>query len=112
MRREQLYLQDIVEASRSIEAFIEDVDEKGFQGNDLVRSAVLQKLTIIGEAAARISKDFLERHPEVEWASIIGFRNIAVHAYFAVDWNIVWTTATEDVPILKEQVSKILIEEF
>jgi len=112
MRREELYLQDIVEASRSIEAFIEDVDESDFQGDDLVRSAVLQKLTIIGEASARISKDFQGRHPDVDWASIIGFRNIAVHAYFAVDWNIVWTTATEDVPILKEQVSKILVEEF
>jgi uncharacterized protein with HEPN domain len=42
----------------------------------------------------------------------VGFRNIAVHAYFAVDWSIVWVTATQDAPQLRQQVSKILAAEF
>lgn len=42
---------------------------------------------------------------------MIGFRNFAVHAYFAVSWPIVWVTATEDVPMLAEQVTAILDEE-
>lgn len=40
------------------------------------------------------------------------FRNIAVHAYFAVDWDIVWATAREDVPVLKEQIESIIYIEF
>ena len=95
MRREALYLQDMVGASKSIENFLSDVDYPAFQASDLVRSAVLQKLTIIGEAVARISKDFQSRYPDVDWADIIGFRNIALHAYFAVDWEVVWITAIE-----------------
>lgn len=43
---------------------------------------------------------------------IIAFRNIAVHEYFAIRWDIVWITATEEVPILKKQIEKILREEF
>ena len=112
MRREELYLQDIVEATESIKKFLADIGYASFQESDLVRSAVLQKLTMIGEAAARISKEFQSRHPDVEWADIIAFRNIAVHAYFAVDWDIVWTTATEDVLVLEEQVGKIIQLEF
>ncbi len=71
-------------------------------------SAVLQKLSIIGEAAARVSKDLQNKHPEIEWADIVGFRNIAIHAYFAVDWSIVWTAATHDAPDLKRKITKIL----
>jgi uncharacterized protein with HEPN domain len=38
----------------------------------------------------------------------MAFRNIAVHAYFAVQWEIVWATATDDVPVLRRQVLEIL----
>jgi len=38
----------------------------------------------------------------------VAFRNFAVHEYFAVDWQIVWVTATEDVPLLREKVTALL----
>jgi uncharacterized protein with HEPN domain len=53
----------------------------------MMRSAVLQKLAIIGEAASRVSKDLRSRYDEVPWARIVAFRNILVHAYFGVDWD-------------------------
>ena len=112
MRREELYLTDMVEAAEAIEQFISGWDRDSFIDNDVVRSAVLQKLTIIGEAAARLPKKFRSRHPEVEWDDIIAFRNIAVHAYFAVAWPIVWVTANQEVPVLKNQIAKILATEF
>jgi uncharacterized protein with HEPN domain len=112
MRREELYLQDIVEAVDAIDQFIGDNDYDSFADNDLLRSAVLQKLTIIGEAAARLSDDFQKRHPEIEWADIVGFRNIAVHAYFTVQWSIVWVAATQDAPELRDKVAHILVTEF
>ena len=63
---------------------------------------------MIGEAAARLSQIFREAHPQVEWRDIIAFRNIAVHAYFAVQWDIVWATAADDVPVLRRQILEIL----
>lgn len=54
MRRERLYLLDIVEAADAIRSFLVGVSESAFLGNDLLRSAVLQKLSIIGEAASRL----------------------------------------------------------
>jgi len=112
MRREELYLSDIVEAADAIERFIEGIRRKDFAGDELRRSAVLQKLIVIGEAAARLPMDFREHHSEVEWPDIVGFRNIAVHEYFAVDWSIVWVTATQDVPGLRREVARILAEEY
>jgi uncharacterized protein with HEPN domain len=108
MRREHLYLQDILEACDTIQAFLEGMDASAFLASELHKAATLQKLTVIGEAAARLSQAFREVHPQVEWRDIIAFRNIAVHAYFAVPWDIVWATASEDVPMLRRQVLEIV----
>lgn len=108
MRRDELYLADIVEAADSISAFASNVEETEFVGNDMLRSAVLQKLAVIGEAASRISAELRSRYPTTPWAQIVAFRNIAVHAYFSVQWSIVWTTATQDVPSLKIQIAEAL----
>lgn len=76
------------------------------------RSAVLQKMIVIGEAASRLPQEFTDRYPEVPWVDIIAFRNIAVHEYFVMKWDIVWLTAKEEVPALRRQVQGILGKEF
>jgi uncharacterized protein with HEPN domain len=55
MRRDKLYLADIVEAADAVAAFLAGAERERFLQDDLLRSAVLQKLSIIGEAAARLS---------------------------------------------------------
>ena len=112
MRPEKLYLTDIVEAAQSIARFVQGESFDEFEQNEMMNSAVLQKLTVIGEAASRLPKEFINRFPEIPWVDIIAFRNIAVHEYFAIRWDIAWTAATEEVPVLKKQIEKILREEF
>ena len=58
MRRDALYLADIVEAASAVAGFVQGVTEKDFVGNELVKSAVLQKLMVIGEAAARVMPEW------------------------------------------------------
>jgi len=112
MRREYLYLRDIVEAADHIAQFIAGLSRSGFQESELVRSAVVQKLALIGEAAAHVSSDLQARHPEVPWPRIAAFRNILVHAYFGIDWDEVWRAASKEAPALREQVESILEAEF
>jgi uncharacterized protein with HEPN domain len=112
MRPEKLYLSDILEAADSIRRFCEPVGEDEFLQDEMRQSAILQKLIVIGESAAHLSKVFRESHPDIEWEDIVGFRNIAVHQYFAIMWSIVWNTATQDVPKLQTKISCILSDEF
>jgi uncharacterized protein with HEPN domain len=108
MRHERLYLADIVEACEAIGRFLKDVERDRFVDDDLIRSAVLQKLSVIGESATRISENLRGEHPKIPWRAIIGFRNVAVHAYFSIDWDIIWVTAVRDVPGLKREIAEIL----
>lgn len=108
MRRDNLYLKDIDDAAEAIGRFIGKKSHRNFLDDEILQSAILQKLIVIGEAAARISSDFRKKHPEIEWEAIIAFRNIAVHEYFGVNWEIVWNTATGDVPGLKKQINGVM----
>jgi uncharacterized protein with HEPN domain len=56
--------------------------------------------------------EFVRLHPDAPWVEVIDFRNFAVHIYFSVKWEIVWLTATEEVPVLSRQVGLILLKEF
>jgi uncharacterized protein with HEPN domain len=106
MRREELYLRDIVEAADHISDF------STFEGSELVRSAVVQKFAIVGEAGARLSAGMRMRYPDVPWQKIAAFRNILVHAYFGLDWSEIWRAATVQAPELRARVVAILADEF
>ena len=111
MRPEKLYLSDILEAAQAILKFCESVPFEKFEGNDMLRSAVLQKLIVVGEAASRMPDNYSMNHPEIPWVDMINFRNFAVHEYFAVNWQIVWDTTKDDIPLIEKQI-KALLEEF
>lgn len=73
---------------------------------------MLHHLTVIGEAIGRLSVEVRERHPEVPWRQIAAVRNRIVHAYFDLDWQILWDAAAGDIPELHRQVLDILRTEF
>jgi len=77
MRRDELYLNDIVEAADHIAAFLGEADFEGFGKSELVRSAVVQKLAIIGEAAARISDELRGQYPQIPWPQIVAFQTFS-----------------------------------
>jgi hypothetical protein len=58
---------------------------------------------------ARISSAIKEKYPGIEWNNIVGFRNISIHEYFGVNFQIVWQIKQNDLPVLKLQFSKLLV---
>lgn len=92
MQREELYLQDIIESISAIEVFLAGIEKNVFLGSDLLQSAVIHKLMIIGEASARLPDELKLRYPNTPWKKIVGLRNITAHAYFTIDWDAIWET--------------------
>jgi len=88
MRTDELYLRDIVEACDAIQMFIAGLPKDVVLESDLVLSAVIRKLEIIGEACSRLSASRRGRYPEIDWKSIIGFRNILAHQYVSCDLGV------------------------
>jgi len=85
--------------------------EADFLADETLCYAVAQKLTVIGEAVARLSPEITARNTSVPWPDIVGLRNILVHEYFGIHWPLVWQTAVDHAPVLREQVAQILSDE-
>jgi uncharacterized protein with HEPN domain len=111
MQPDRVYLEDMLAAADSIVVFVAGRDATVFAADDMLRSAVLFKLIVIGEAASKVSRELRALQPDVPWQDLVAFRNLAVHAYFGVDWSIVWTTGTKDVPPLRERIAAVLAAE-
>jgi uncharacterized protein with HEPN domain len=112
MRREPSFLKDILSACRKIETIVAGTSEESFLNDEVLPAAVLHHLTVIGEAIGRLSVELRARHPGVPWRQIIAVRHRIVHAYFDLDWQILWDAATEDIPELRRQIRHILTTEF
>ena len=97
------YLDHILEAVERIEEYVSDLDEFGFLNNKLVQDAVIRNFEIIGEASNNIEKrhpEFVDRHPELPLSSAYQMRNALAHGYFKVDFELVWKTICNDLPVL------------
>lgn len=108
MRDYTLYLKDIVAAIESIESFIAGMEQETFERDDKTTSAVIRKLEIIGEAVKHIPEDVRLRNPQIPWKAMAGMRDKLIHFYFGVDYHLVWRTVTERLPLIKEEMLKIL----
>ena len=70
--------------------------------------AVERAVEIIGEAAARVGDDTRAKHRNLPWGDIIGMRNRLIHTYFDVDLSLLWTTVSDDLPVLIGELDAIL----
>jgi len=110
MRRDVEYLRDILAAAEAVRARLHGVTRAVFLRDESHRDIVARRLTIVGEAASRLTNETRQRAPEVDWGEIVGFRNVVVHDYFAIDWKIVWRVARRDLPALRARIEILLRE--
>jgi len=108
MQRELAHFKnDIIESCNEIVFFIKGYDFEKFSKDSKTLSAVLMKLSIIGESASHFPEEIRLKNKQVDWRTIVAMRNFLVHEYFEIDPKIVWKTVTEDVPILLESIKKL-----
>lgn len=94
----------------SIEAFVGASSLSDFKQDDKTASAVVRKFEIIGEATKQIPESLRRRHPEIPWKSMAGMRDRLVHAYFGIDYKLVWEAIKRQIPDLKPKLKALLTE--
>ena len=103
-------MEHIIEYAGNVEQMVCGITFEQFE-NDMIRYyAVMKNVEIIGEAAYMLSKEFIITHPEMPWPQIIGMRHVLVHGYATVSKIKLWKTATNDIPVLKQQAISYLKE--
>ncbi len=107
----RLYLDDILESCRKIRQYTEGMSFEEFERDVKTQDAVIRNFEVIGEAANRLPNEIKSLYHDIEWAKIIGFRNVLIHEYFGVKVETVWSAILQKVPILEEQTKEVLTQD-
>ena len=78
-----------------------------FVADEKTVDAVLRNFEVIGEAAKKVPTNVRDEYDEIPWDEMAGMRDKLIHGYATVDLEIVWTTVSEDVPLIVSQLKRI-----
>jgi uncharacterized protein with HEPN domain len=106
MSRDSVYLTDIIEAARLAQQYVRGRSREEFLADVQLQDAVLRRLSILGEAARRVSEAGRAARPDLPWHEMIGLRNVVVHEYDDVDLEVVWDAVTRDLPPVVKALEK------
>ena len=109
MRKDdRVRLQHMLDAANEALSFIQARVRTDLDNDRMLVLSLIRELEIIGEAASRVSPETRAQNSAVPWQDISGMRNRLIHAYFDVNLDVIWTTVTKDLPLLKAELEKIL----
>ena len=99
-REDSALLLDMLLAARDALSFTKGRSFDDFVEDRQMQLSVLKSVEIVGEAAARMSEDTRQANPDIPWRRIVGMRKRLVHAYFDIDYPLVWDTVRHELPDL------------
>lgn len=76
--------------------------------DDITSRALVRSLEIIGEATKKIPLEVRQQYPLVSWKEIAGMRDILIHNYFGIDYDVLWNTVLTDIPELHSELIRII----
>ena len=91
----------------------EYIADNNIKKSDLLTHTPLQWLVTtplynIGEHVYNLSSEFEEKHGEIPWSMISGLRHRLVHDYDGTNWNIIADVVFEELPVLIEDLKKLV----
>ena len=92
------YIIRVIEG-KSREVVIED---------ETLTKAIIRSLEIIGEATKKLPDELRNRYPLIHWEDMAGMRDVLIHDYFGVDYEVVWNTIRNDIPQLSRDLKSVI----
>ena len=108
--RDEIVIKKIIQYADEIEETISrfNLTHESFTEDFIARNAIAMCILQIGELVGKLSDGFKVENNAMPWREIRTMRNIAAHNYGEIDIDILWETATGDIPDLKEYCQKFI----
>ena len=106
--KDAAYLWDMLQAANEVQYMLEEYGLPAFLADRVLLRAIERCVEILGESARHVSMTYRNEHTEIPWREIIGQRNILAHEYGQIDHELLYKTATEDIPNLVPTIKKLL----
>ena len=109
LNKDILCIEAILEAISKIKKYTRNhANHDEFYIDSISFEASMMNFVVIGEMVAKISEEFTNANPQIQWVRIKGFRNIVAHDYFGIDAEEVWQIIVNDLPILENELKSLI----
>lgn len=105
---DRIRLQHMLDATKESLEFVQGKQRSDLDADRKLVLSLIKELEIIGEAAGKVSAEIRTQYGSIPWQDISGMRNRLIHAYFDIDLDVLWSTITKDLPLLKTELEGIL----
>jgi len=105
------YLRHILDETNYLVSRTQGLSQGRFRQDETLKRAFVRSLEIIGEATKRVPEDFRRKYPQIEWRAMAGMRDRLIHAYFGIDYDIVWDVVINKAPQLQQDIAEIMRQE-
>lgn len=104
-------LRHMLDAAEEALSFAHKQTRTDLDGNRMLVLSLVKAVEIVGEAAYQVSEATQLLLPQIPWDDMIGMRHRLVHAYFAINLDILWQTVQDDLPALIAILQSILADD-
>jgi uncharacterized protein with HEPN domain len=108
MKNDLVYLGHMYDCASRAVAKMADKSRADFDADDTLQLALVHLIQTIGESARRVSDDTRAKYPQIPFRQIVGMRNKVVHDYMDIDFDVVFSVVTQDLPPLVNSLATII----
>ena len=109
---DRVRLRHMLDAARKAARLAAGRDRQELDAEDNpLPDALVHLISVIGEAANRVSSGTRSALDEIPWPDVVGMRNRLIHAYFDINLDILWATVQDSLPSLIRLLESALAED-
>lgn len=108
IKNDKYYFQKAMNDINAIEKYFDNKAYDEFIADSMLIDAIMFRLVQLVVSIKKISLEFKNNHPNIEWGNIMGFRNGIVHEYGETDYTIVYEVVSKDLFELKDLFEQCL----
>lgn len=106
--RDENILKKIVSEIDYLKSILDELSEAEFLANETLQRAAAMTTINVGELAKQLSEDFYKDNPSTSLHMAARTRDVYAHGYFTLSFPMVFKTAKEDYPELREEILSLL----
>lgn len=105
----RVFFEDIIGACERIRGYTQGLSREAFFADGRTLDAVLRNLENIGRAVRHVPVWVKNKYAEIPWRKIEGFGDVAKHACFALDHDVIWDIVSREVAPLQESLKQLKV---
>ena len=106
--KDRLRLLDMRDAAEKARRYAAGRTRADIEDDEMLQSALVREVMVVGEAANHVSEETRAQAPDIDWGDIVGMRNNLVHAYWKVNYDVLWDVITYRLPPLLSELNRLI----